>query len=324
MTDAIGTAEAISKIAHQTPKPIVCCFMGIIDVSSGVKLLQKNGVPVYRFPENAAQALGALNQANRWYHRKQLPPYKIEFDAQKAGELLTENINAGKTVLGELKAAEVLKCYGFNTLPMELATSAPHAGQIAEKIGYPVVMKIVSPQILHKTDAGGVKIGLQNAKSVQSAFDEIMASARKYRKDADLSGVLIQKMAPPGEEVILGMKRDPNFGPLLMFGLGGIYVELFKDVVFRIAPFGRNVARRMIKDIKGYPMLKGFRGRPLADIEAIERMLVGLGLLAENHPEIEELDINPLLVHEKGKGATVADVIITLKQPEAEISASCE
>jgi acetyltransferase len=120
------------------------------------------------------------------------------------------------------------------------------------------------------------------------------------------------------------MKRDPNFGPLLMFGLGGIYVELFKDVVFRIAPFGRNVARRMIKDIKGYPMLKGFRGRPLADIEAIERMLVGLGHLAENHPEIEELDINPLLVHEKGKGATVADVIITLKPPEAEISASCE
>jgi acetyltransferase len=324
MTDAIGTAEAITKIAHQTPKPIVCCFMGIIDVSSGVKLLQKNGVPVYRFPENAAQALGALNQANRWYHRKQLPQYKIDFDAQKAGELLTENINAGKTVLGELEGAEFLKCYGFNTLPMELATSATHAGQIAEKIGYPVVMKIVSPQILHKTDAGGVKIGLQNAKSVQSAFDEIMASARKYRENADLSGVLIQKMAPPGEEVILGMKRDPNFGPLLMFGLGGIYVELFKDVVFRIAPFGRNVARRMIKDIKGYPMLKGFRGRPLADIEAIERMLVGLGHLAENHPEIEELDINPLLVHEKGKGATVADVIITLKPPEAEISASCE
>lgn len=316
MTDAIGTAEAIIKIAHQTPKPIVCCFMGIIDVSSGVKLLQKNGVPVYRFPENAAQALGALHQANRWYHRKQLPQYKVAFDSKKAHELLAEYRNAGKTVLGELEGSEILKTYGFNILPMELATSATHAGQIAEKIGYPVVMKIVSPQILHKTDAGGVKIGLQNAKSVQHAFDEIMANARKYNENAEINGVLVQKMAPPGEEVILGMKRDPNFGPLLMFGLGGIFVELFKDVVFRIAPFGRNVARRMIKDIKGYPMLKGFRGRPKADIEAIEKMLVCLGRLAENHPEIEELDINPLLVHGKGKGATVADIVITLKPAE--------
>jgi acetyltransferase len=316
MTDAIGTAEAIIKIAHQTPKPIVCCFMGIIDVSSGVKLLQKNGVPVYRFPENAAQALGALHQANRWYHRKQLPQYKIELDTKKAAELLSQNRNAGKLVLGELEGSEILKQYGFNTLPMDLATSASHASRIADQIGYPVVMKIVSPQILHKTDAKGVKIGLENAESVQSAFEEIMTSARKYKADAKINGVLVQKMAPPGEEVILGMKRDPNFGPLLMFGLGGIYVELFKDVVFRIAPFGRNVARRMIKGIKGYPMLKGFRGRPLADIEAIEKMLVTLGHLAENHPEIKEMDINPLLVHSKGKGATVADVIITLDEPE--------
>jgi acetyltransferase len=316
MTDAIGTAEAIIKIAHQTPKPIVCCFMGIIDVSSGVKLLQKNGVPVYRFPENAAQALGALHQANRWYHRKQLPQYKIELDTKKAAELLSQNRNAGKLVLGELEGSEILKQYGFNTLPMDLATSASHASRIADQIGYPVVMKIVSPQILHKTDAKGVKIGLENAESVQSAFEEIMTSARKYKADAKINGVLVQKMAPPGEEVILGMKRDPNFGPLLMFGLGGIYVELFKDVVFRIAPFGRNVARRMIKGIKGYPMLKGFRGRPLADIEAIEKMLVTLGHLAENHPEIKEMDINPLLVHSKGKGATVADVILTLDEPE--------
>ncbi|MCK4537090.1 MAG: acetate--CoA ligase family protein, partial [Desulfuromonadales bacterium] len=251
-----------------------------------------------------------------WYHRKQLPQYKLEFDQERAAEILAEYLKSGKTVLGEMEGAELLQCYGFNTLPMELATSATQAATIADKIGYPVVMKIVSPQILHKTEAGGVKIGIQNAKSVQTAFDEIMAGARKYSADAELCGVLVQKMAPPGEEVILGMTRDPKFGPLLMFGLGGIYVELFKDVVFRIAPFGRNVARRMIKNIQGYPMLKGFRGRSLADVEAVEKMLVSLGQLAENHPEIEELDVNPLLVHEKGQGATVADVMITLKQPE--------
>jgi acetyltransferase len=315
MTDAIGTAEAIVTISNNSQKPIVCCFMGVFDVSEGVELLQKHHIPVYTFPENAARALGVLNLANRWLNRKRLPQYKLEFDSKKAGQLIKGHLNDNRLILGEKEGSELLKCYGFSTLEMEVAKSENKAIEIAEKIGYPVVMKIISPQILHKSDAGGVIMGPKNKTEVKKAFKNIMKSAKAYDPQADLQGVLIQQMAAKGEEVILGVsKNEVNGGHSIMFGLGGIFVELFKDVVFRLAPIGRNDARRMIKTIKGYPMLKGFRGRPVADIEAIEKMLVGLSHLVEDNPLIKELDVNPLLVHEKGKGATVADVVITLSE----------
>ncbi len=317
MTDAIGTAEAIVQIARKSRKPIVCSFMGIVDVSEGVEILHEAHVPCYKFPENAAAALGKLFGAKRWYDRRRLPQYDLSFDAERAQAVIDRYLEAGKTVLGELEGNEILKCYGFETLPMDLAETADGAVKIADSIGYPVVMKIVSDQILHKSDAGGVKIGLGSSEEVRAAYEEIIRGAEKYDPTAVLTGVLVQKMARRGEEVILGMSRDPNFGPLLMFGLGGIFVELFKDVVFRIAPFGRNVARRMIKSIKGYPLLQGFRGRPKVDLLCLEQLLVGLGHMVENHPAIKELDINPLLVHPKGEGATVADIVITLEKGDS-------
>lgn len=314
MTDAIGTAEAIVQIFKTTQKPIACAFMGVVDVSEGVKILNKNHVPVYDFPENAASALGALNTANRWLNRKMLPAYKTEFDVERAREMIRNFIEKDQLVLVEMDGAELLKCYGFKTLEMKIARSMEEAVAYAEEIGFPVVMKIVSPDILHKSDAQGVKVGIRDKKDVEKAFTEIIDNARAYKESAVINGVLIQKMAFPGDEVILGMNRDIMFGPMVMFGLGGIFVELFKDVIFRIAPFDRNVARRMIKSIKAYPLLTGFRGKPVADIETIERNLVALSVMVENHPEIKELDINPLLVHKKGEGTTVADVIITLKK----------
>jgi acetyltransferase len=195
---------------------------------------------------------------------------------------------------------------------MAITTSVPEACDTAEAIGFPVVMKIVSPDILHKSDARGVKVGIRDRNDAELAYNEIIENARAFKESAVIRGVLVQKMARPGDEVILGMNRDIMFGPLVMFGLGGIFVELFKDVVFRIAPFGRNGARRMIKAIRAYPLLTGFRGKPMSDIEVIEKNLVALSRMVDNHPEIRELDINPLLVHGKGEGATVADVIITL------------
>ena len=180
-----------------------------------------------------------------------------------------------------------------------------------------VVQKIVSRQILHKSDAGGVKVGLENAEEVREAFSEIMKNAKNYNPDAELDGVLVQKMANAGEEVILGMNRYQDFGPLLMFGLGGVFVELFKDVIFRLAPIGRNNARRMVRNIKSFPLLNGFRGKPKSDIESIHRHLVSLSDLVVDHPQIQELDINPLLVHKKGDGSTVADVRIILSEKEA-------
>ncbi len=315
MTDAVGTAEAIVKIYKETTKPIICCFMGVVDVSAGVKILQENNIPVYPFPENAARAMGKLYEANRWLTRKILPQFDLHFDSKKARRIVKKAISEGKTVLGEYDGAELLACYGFKTPAMKIAKSAQEAAQIAQEIGFPVVMKIVSPQILHKSDAKGVRVGLENKKEVRQAFKEIVANARAYNPDAEITGVLVQQTAPSGLEVILGATRYEGFGHLLMFGFGGIYVELFKNVAFRLAPIGRNNARRMIRSIKGYEMLTGFRGRPKADIEAIEKLLVGLSNLVCDNPEIKELDINPLFVHEEGRGATVADIIITFEPP---------
>ncbi|MFW6241397.1 MAG: acetate--CoA ligase alpha subunit [Thermodesulfobacteriota bacterium] len=318
MTNALGTAEAIVKLARRTHKPILCCFMGVVDVSKGVKFLQENGVPVFRFPESAARAFGTLYRYARWMNRQELAEFRVTYDQEKASEIIQTCLAEGRTRLGELDGLDLLKCYGFNTLPTELAKDADEAVRLADQMEYPVVMKIVSPQILHKSDAGGVKVGMKTADEVRATFDEIMKNAREYSPDADIRGVLVQKMAPKdGVEVILGSNRYPIFGPLLMFGFGGIFVEVFKDVAFRLAPIGRNEARRMVQNISAYKLLQEFRGRPACDIEAIERQLVGLSAMVINHPEIEELDVNPLLVYEKGQGATVADCRMILKSVDS-------
>jgi acetate---CoA ligase (ADP-forming) len=179
-------------------------------------------------------------------------------------------------------------------------------------------MKVVSEQILHKSDAGGVIVGISTAEEAKQAFDTIVSRAQVYRKEAVIEGVLVQKMASAGTETILGLNRYPAFGPLLMFGIGGIFVEVFQDVTFRLAPIGRNEARRMVRQIKGYKLLQGFRGRPKGDIETIEKCLVGLSNLAIHHPEIVELDINPLLVHAEGQGATAADCRMILRDPRSD------
>ncbi|QTA80899.1 CoA-binding domain-containing protein [Desulfonema limicola] len=316
MTNALGTAEAVVKIARRTHKPIMCCFMGIIDVSAGVKHLQENGIPVFRFPENAARAFGTLYKYSQWLNRQFLAPFDFHHDVDTAKQIIADCIKQGKTQIGELDGLNILKCYGFNTLPTELSTTRDEAAETAKKIGFPVVMKIVSPQILHKSDAGGVKIGLQNPDDVRTGFDSIVQGAKQYSADAEIQGVLIQKMASPGREVILGSNRYPIFGPLIMFGFGGIFVEVFKDVSFRLAPIGRNEVRRMMKKIKGYKLLKAFRGKPESDIETIEKLLVCLSDMVINHPEIKELDINPLLVHDKGRGATAADCRMILEAVE--------
>ncbi|MDY0374208.1 MAG: acetate--CoA ligase family protein [Desulfobacterium sp.] len=310
MTDAMGTAEAIVNIARNAIKPIVCAFMGVVDVSDGVKLLQKNRVPVYQFPESAARAMGVLYRNKQWLSRKILPQYDISFDAAKAGQIVKDCLDRGETTMGELDGSRLLACYGFHTLDMALARTGEEAVAIADRIGYPIVMKIVSKQILHKSDAKGVRVGIKTPEEVKEVFEEILESAKEYNSMAKLDGVLVQESAKKGREVILGVSRDDVFGHAVMFGLGGIFVEVYKDVVFRMAPMGRNVARRMVRGIKGYPLLAGIRGEAPSDIEALEKNLVSLREMVTNHPEIKELDINPLFVHEAGEGTTVADVII--------------
>ena len=314
MTNALATAQAIVRIASRSHKPILCCFMGIIDVSAGVKYLQGHGIPVFKFPENAAKAFGALYRYAKWLNRQVLAPFQLKHDKNRAAELIQELIDKGLTHVGEREGLELLKCYGFNTLETQLTSNAPAAADAAQKMGFPVVLKIVSPQIIHKSDAGGVKVDLKTRKAVEKAFETIVTNAKSYHDDVEITGVLVQKLAPRGEEVILGMNRYPVFGPLIMFGLGGIFVELFADVVFRLAPVNRNSVRRMIRQIKGFKLLDGFRGRPRTDLEEIEKSLVRLSDMVTSHPEIQELDINPLITHNKGRGVTVADCRLVLKK----------
>jgi len=314
MTDVLATAEAITKITNRTIKPILCCFMGIFDVSSGVKYLQEHGVPVYQFPENAAKAFGALYDYSQWLNRHILSPFDLKHDKTRAIRIIERCIEEGKSYLGELDGLDILKCYGFSVLPTYLAKDENEATDIADKIKYPVVLKIVSPQIIHKSDAGGVVTGISSNQEIKNAYNQIISGAKQFDPKAQIEGVLVQKMAPPGQEVIMGMNRYPVFGPLLMFGFGGIYVEVFQDVSFRLAPIGRNSARKMIYSIKGFKLLQGFRDQPKRDVEYLEKLLISLSDMVTNHPEIIEMDINPLFVHEEGKGATVADCRIILKK----------
>jgi acetyltransferase len=316
MTNALETAKAITKIARHTHKPILCSFMGIVDVSAGVRYLQEQGYPVYRFPENAAKSFGALYRYSRWLNRQKLAPYRFHHDSAKAGAIIEDCLREGRTAIGELEGARILECYGFNVLPTRLAKDAAEAADLAEGVGFPVVMKIASPQILHKSDAGGVALDIASREAARTAFERIVANARAYEPEAEIQGVVVVKMAPAGQEVILGMSRYPDFGPLLMFGYGGIFVEVFKDVTFRLAPVGRNEARRMLTAVRAIKLLKGFRGTPAADIEAIQQSLVRLSDLVMQHPEIAELDINPLLAYPEGEGTTVADCRMILKPSE--------
>lgn len=315
MTNALGTAEAIVRISRRTHKPILCCFMGIVDVSAGVKYLQENGIPVFMFPEQAAVAYGAIYRYSQWLNRQVLAQYELRHDRERANEVIRRAMSAGRRNLTEMEGSELLSCYGFEVLPSFIATSREEAIDYFESMASPVVLKIVSPQILHKTDAGGVLLNLRDRAAVGSAYDRIVEGARRYDPDAVIEGVLVQRMAQPGQEVILGMSRYRGFGPLLMFGLGGVFVEVFKDVVFRLAPIGRNEARRMIKGIKGHVLLEGFRGKPEVDVQNLEKALVSLSALALNHPEIKEMDINPFMAYEKGKGGVVADCRVILESP---------
>jgi acyl-CoA synthetase (NDP forming) len=218
----------------------------------------------------------------------------------------------GRVSIGDLEAWTVLEAYGFRIPQSHLAETPEEAVEVAEEIGYPVVLKIASPDILHKTDVGGVRVNLGSAEAVRDAFDLMVYRAGRYAPGARIWGCQVQEMAPRGREVLLGMSRDPQFGPLVAFGLGGIYVEALKDVAFRVAPFSRQEADEMIREIRAYPLLEGVRGEPPADHEAMVDALMRVSRLVTDFPEIVELDINPLIVFDEGRGAMAIDMRLVL------------
>jgi acetyl coenzyme A synthetase (ADP forming)-like protein len=311
MTEIEATAEIIPELARKSSKPVVASFMGLFDVSSGIEYLEQHGIPHYHFPEAAARAMSALYQHTHWIHRHHYKEITITPDRQRAREIINRSLAANVRYLGEVEGNEILAAYGFPVLPARLATTPEEAARTVTELG-PCAFKIVSPDIIHKSDIGGVQVGISTADQAVRAFMDIMAAVQKNRPEAKVRGIYVQQMAEKGVEVILGIKRYRIFGPLLMFGLGGIFVEIFKDVSFRLAPIRHNGARFMIRTIKAFPMLSGARGAALCDLNELETCLLRLSALAVDNPEIAELDINPLLVHHDVCGCSVADCRILL------------
>lgn len=315
MTDVTEIADVIRDTKNFCGKPIAGCLMGLVDVWAGVQHLRKHGVPAFAFPEDAMRAMAAKCRFAEWT-RQPKPAYKtFEADRAAVAAILDEELQAGRATLVELKALEVFRHCGFPIVPYALATTADEAARAAARIGFPVVMKISGPKILHKTDVGGVRLNLTDEKAVREAFNAMVATVQdKLGADTEIWGVLVQKMLPKGKEIILGMSRDPRMGPLLMFGLGGIYTEALKDVSFRLAPLPENTALEMTMNIRAHKLLRGFRGEPPADLPAIADCLLRLSQLVTEHPRIKELDINPLIVYPAGQGAMVADARLILSE----------
>ena len=225
-------------------------------------------------------------------------------------EVIENARSQGRTLLTEVESKQVLHEAGIPVALSVLARDAKEAVNAAEKTGFPVVLKIVSPDIAHKSDVGGVRLGLESKEDVEEAFDEIMDTVKAAQPDTRIEGVAVQKMALAGTEVIVGISKDPQFGPVMMFGLGGILVEVRKDVAFRIVPLEPKDAREMIREIKGFPVLEGVRGQPPADIAALENLILKVSEFVEAHPEIDELDLNPVFAYPDGALAVDARVVV--------------
>ncbi len=314
MTDSLTTAKNIVEISEKHPeKPVISVFMGGEWVAEASEYLKDNGVPCYNFPEKGIKTLNALYQYARHLRLPEIdPPAFDDIERAKVKEIFDSVKKDNRNVLFPHEAMQVAKAYGISAPASQLATTADEAVEYAEEMGYPVVMKIVSPDIMHKTDIGGVELNLTNSNMVRIAFEEIMRKSRKAQPLAKIYGITVDKMVPKGKEMIIGMSRDPQFGPMVMFGLGGIYVNFLKDVAFRLAPMNEREAQNMMEETKSYTLLKGVRGEAPADIDALRDAILRVGHLVWDFPELEDLDINPIFVYDAGEGVSALDVKITL------------
>ena len=294
-------------------KTMVAALMGLAEGLENKQILSDGNIPHFMYAEPAIRTLEAMYEFREWIERPSDEPKKFNVDQSKVRQVFSRVKDQSRTNLLEEEGYEVLEAYGFSILKKHLANSEEECIRAIQDIGYPVVMKISSPDIVHKSDAGGVKIGLKNENEARQAFRTIIENARMYKPEAKINGVLVQEMVIQGKETILGAKFDPILGQLIMFGLGGIYVEVLKDVVFRLAPIEGSEAARMIESVRTIKLLEGVRGEKPHDLNAIKESLQRLSQLITDFQEIEELDINPLIVLEEGKGARAIDIRISLK-----------
>lgn len=313
MTDILSVAETVCAGARGTQKPLAASFMGGVDVAPAIEQMELAGIPHYRQPEDALRAMAHLQQILRW---RQLPeddkPATVGEDSRQKARQIVDESPAG--LLGEVKALEVLRLYGLQVPKYRLCRSAEEAVAAAEEIGYPVVLRIQSPAVIHKTEVGGVLVDVRTADDVRRGYQLVVERLRQALPDAPLEGVLVRGMIPPGYELIVGGKQDPSFGPVVMVGLGGIYVELWQAVAFSLAPVSPFRVRQMLGKTKAEKLLGGLRGQKPGDIEAFVDAVVRVSWLLADCPRIRELDLNPVIVGPVGSGYGIADARIVLSE----------
>ncbi len=316
MTRPAETARAVAA-ASRGEKPVLASFMGGADVMPGRDELAAANLPDYTSPERAVAALRAMVDYATWLDRPPRVITRFGVNRRRVERIIRRHLKVGQLQVGEAQAKAILDAYDFNVPAGQLAMTVEEAVDVAERIGYPVAMKIASPDVIHKSDLGGVKLNLGSPDAVRDAFDLMMMRIPQRVPTARIEGVYLESMVGRGREIILGMTRDPQFGPMLMFGLGGIFVEVMKDVTFHIAPITKEESLQMLRSTKSFALLKGVRGQASVDLDAIADALQRISQLVTDFPQIVEMDINPFIVGTVGSESIAADARITLQEPEA-------
>ncbi len=313
LVDTMGVAKAWVEAAQQTDKTMLTCLVGERSTREANAFLNASGVAVFRFPEQIGTVLGGMRKFASFRERPPFSPVKVEdVDAEMAEVVLHQAL--GKVALGEYETRQLLDAYGIVNVPGGLAKDETEAVQIAEQIGYPVVIKIAAEGLLHKSEAGGIRLNLRNADELRVAYREMLLHITQQFPEARIIGVMLEKMAPKGQEVIVGMRRDATFGPMLMFGMGGVLVEQIKDISFKVAPLSEEDIDDMLASTIAGKLLAGYRGAAKGDIAAVKDVIARLSQLALDFPEIAEVEINPLIVYPEGQGALALDSRAILKR----------
>jgi len=313
LTQCSDVVKAIIRVAKEkTGKPIFACLLGGARVEKEIHRLSKAGIPQFDFPEKAVATIKAVVNYAMWRNRPKRVVKLFPVNRRKVEKIIERHLKDGVSEVVDIEVKTILEAYGFVTPQGMIATSPEHAANIADQIGYPVVLKVWSPGIIHKTEVGGVKLGLANEEAVKDAYDLMMYRIPKIRSNTNIAGILVEKMCDKGQEVILGMNRDPRFGPVIMFGMGGKLVEILKDVAFYPAPLTSQEAKEMLISTRTYSILTGIKGEQGVDIDAIAEGLQRVSQLVTEFPQIRELDINPFVVGREGTTPVAVDATIIL------------
>ncbi|HEY77831.1 MAG TPA: CoA-binding protein [Dehalococcoidia bacterium] len=307
------TAKIVSNYSYTSPKPVIASFMGEDRVATAFSIFKRGRVANISFPDRAVRAMAVMANYSMWKRQEKPETYRKDIDKEMVEGFLKTKAEEGKIRLVDFEVRELLDICRIPTLPTLLTYTADEAVDAAQEMGFPVVMKVYSPEILHKTDVGGVRVNLRIPEDVARAFEAIMVSVRRFLPQVPVLGITVQKMVEGGKEVIIGFSRDPQFGPLVMFGLGGVYVEVLKDVKFALTPLSRKEIRELVTGIRSFPLLSGTRGEKEKDLDALYEVIATVGTLGERFPEIVEMEINPLMVKDKGEGVWAVDGRLILR-----------